>query len=242
MAPETGFVNGKVLDDELLPLANASVTLVELNVNILTGPTGTFEFLNVPVGRHLIAADKPGYASQGVKVDVTAGATITRNFQLVPLAGNQAFVEVLSHSLLHNYEASMVTWTVGYYSAVLNQSELTAVCTGCRWTWATVEKAETIVVEILGRHSVPDPVYGNMEAFYFYGNKTIATETTIFGTSVALPSNQVFGPTAVSKYHEFLTLFFCHYYWVCVQEGRDVWVSIFHGAPSPEGYTALPKH
>lgn len=237
---EKGAIQGTVIDDESAPLANVAVTLVELDESAVTGSDGVFEFLNVPVGTVLLAANKPGYASQAIKLEVIAGDAVTHRFQLTPLAGNATFFEVLPRTLLHQTEASLATWTVGYYATALNQTEPTLFCQGCRWLIPTQAKPETMVLEILGQHAVPNPVTGDTEAYYVYGGRNVTTEDTLFGSAENLPVNHVFASSDVGKYREFLTMYFCDFYWVCVNEKRDLWVTLFYGAPAPEGYTAVP--
>lgn len=81
--PTTGTVIGRVLkDDTTIPLVGA--TIAYSGGKALTNSTGNYTLSNVPAGSIKITASINGYTSKGQTVAVTAGATASANFALIP--------------------------------------------------------------------------------------------------------------------------------------------------------------
>ncbi|HLF16987.1 MAG TPA: DUF2012 domain-containing protein [Candidatus Thermoplasmatota archaeon] len=70
-----GSITGTVSDDELRPIANATVSLDDAT-QVTTGAEGSFVFLNVPVGDHRLTAQAPEYVPRGVAVNVADGQAV----------------------------------------------------------------------------------------------------------------------------------------------------------------------
>src|SRR5687767_2977177 len=71
---DLGSIVGKVVDDEQVPIAQATVAIVELQAEVTTAADGGFEFKDVPIGAHTVVANRLGYDSVARKVEVTAQA------------------------------------------------------------------------------------------------------------------------------------------------------------------------
>ncbi len=85
MAAEIGSISGIVADPEMTPIVNASIELLELSSVAWTGPGGTFEFQNVPIGSHVLHSSAPGFIPKAVKVDVKLGEPTDVRIVLAPL-------------------------------------------------------------------------------------------------------------------------------------------------------------
>lgn len=82
-AQPTGTVTGTVTDATTgRPLAQAQVSIPSSNQGTLTTEAGRYVILNVPAGEREVRVDLIGYSSVSATIDVSAGGTVTRSFQL----------------------------------------------------------------------------------------------------------------------------------------------------------------
>ena len=78
-----GTVQGMVTDQATMrPLNSVQVFISELNLGTLSDTRGQFQINGVPVGEHTIQAQLIGYATVSQTINVTAGGTVTVNFDL----------------------------------------------------------------------------------------------------------------------------------------------------------------
>lgn len=89
---DTGSIVGKVTDDSLFPLTEASVSLDGARLE-LTGADGTFTFAHVPPGDHLLVASLPGFQESAKTVGVEAGTESAVALVLAYLPGKEPYVE-----------------------------------------------------------------------------------------------------------------------------------------------------
>lgn len=69
--PGLGSVGGLVVDDATLPIPGAAVGLLDVpSAATTTDAAGAFKIINVPPGSHTLAATKPGFTTQQVRVQV----------------------------------------------------------------------------------------------------------------------------------------------------------------------------
>lgn len=73
--PETGVIIGQVVDDEDLPIAGASVAIVDEGLEATTDEQGGFVFEQVAPGTQKVFIQKLGFESIGKTVQVVAGDT-----------------------------------------------------------------------------------------------------------------------------------------------------------------------
>jgi TonB-linked SusC/RagA family outer membrane protein len=89
-AQTAGTVQGRVTDAATsAPIAGAQVTVDGTGLGSLSDDQGRFQIVNVPAGGQTIRADILGYAAAEQTVSVTAGGSVTVDFQL-----SQSAVEV----------------------------------------------------------------------------------------------------------------------------------------------------
>lgn len=82
-AQQTGTVTGMITDaSNGAGVQSVQVYLVDTGLGTLTNATGRFLILNVPAGTYTLRAERLGYATQDMQVNVTAGGTVAQNFQL----------------------------------------------------------------------------------------------------------------------------------------------------------------
>lgn len=234
---DVGTIHGLVVDDEQRPLANASVGIVALDVEILTTEEGSFEFTGVPVGAHTVVAARLGYESVAKKANVVAGETVELTLILAPLAVDESYFLTRQHNVLFHVASTYPTW-------ILNMTGLSNSCEGCTWKINTTVPATSIQWEIYGRHTVTNP-QGDAEYFWIFRDNYDLAGTTgerIYNNAAGkLPLTVSFNKTVIKKTSQFFSQVLCDYYWFCFEERREMWFTAFYGMDVPDGFAARPK-
>ncbi|HLE47310.1 MAG TPA: carboxypeptidase-like regulatory domain-containing protein [Candidatus Thermoplasmatota archaeon] len=245
---ETGSVSGRVVDDESRPVANATVAIVQVKVEVRTTVDGVFEFQNVPIGRYVFVANALGYESQTKGVEITAGENAAVVFTLEPIAILVPRIVALPHTFFVH---------LGFYGTSFAGGN-TASCEACEWIPKIDKNPSHVVIEIKGKHTVPYPtrpdglavfLYKNGDSTYFSGCNWIGTTNDV--DCLDLPMRREFNSTdlldAVPAEKPVTAIRFwqwCDPFWVCVEERYDEWFSLFYETADdmvPRDYTAWPK-
>lgn len=233
-AIDTGGVNGIVVDDEFQPIDNASVSLLDLEVEILTLPDGSFNFTGVPVGEHTISAGKPGYEGQVRKVESRSRVSTEVQFTLNVLEVKESYFEVYPNTALHHFGIGIYpTW----YTTLSGYDNL---CEGCVWTINATSPPDFLMLEITGAHTVSIPT--DADAEHFWVKRENGDGNVILEGEPALPSNMSVNKTMIGKTKLFWIQLMCQgYYNPCYEERRETWTTLFFNMPEiPEGYSARP--
>lgn len=236
-APEdTGVLRGLVVDDETVPIPGATVGLTKLDAEVKTDEQGRFEFLGVPLGKTDIVAAKLGYDSVSKRVDVVAGEPMEITLALQPLAVDEAYVEIQPHTAIHHFGATQwVTWAVNLTGNV------DQLCSGCVW-FVRGDAPDVMFIEFFGKHATSDP-QGDSETFWLFRNH-YDTAAQVGLHQVALPGGSVTYTQEQlgEKVKVWWAQILCDDSWFCLEEKRDMFVSLFHGYEEvPEGYSVMPK-
>ncbi|SEA79169.1 TonB-dependent receptor [Pedobacter hartonius] len=93
-AQSSGKISGKITLVDGQPFGSASVSLIETKQTTLTTEEGNYSFNNIPEGSYTVRIQVLGAAQKDLKVKVTAGETVTANYQL-PKENVQALQEVI---------------------------------------------------------------------------------------------------------------------------------------------------
>lgn len=251
-ATATGSIVGTVTDEELRPIADATVSLTELQVRIVTGSDGAFEFLSVPEGRHVVEAQAPGHVGQSLRLEVSSGDRVQASFLLSKLEVHEPRVEVVQHSVLIKYNAGPTS-----YLTSVGQCE-----PACWWYTQPLEDPDHVIVEIFGEHSVPHPrgwdgLLTQVRA-YPADNTTFQIVRICPGgptgdmnhPCVRLPIRYDFNATEIDEgwprigsIDRLGILFQCEQSWFCLDDGYEGWLSLFYdweGREIPSEYSANP--
>lgn len=94
----TGAIEGFVVDDTLLPIGNAAVSLqvsrtTAVLANATTGPDGRFVFSRVDPGTYLVTVQATGYGDGSSFVQVTAGEAAELRVTVDDLPSNDPYVD-----------------------------------------------------------------------------------------------------------------------------------------------------
>lgn len=83
VAAQTGTVTGTITDaSNGAGIQSVQVYLVDTGLGTLSNANGRFLILNVPAGSYTLRAERLGYSTQDIQVNVTAGGTVAQNFAL----------------------------------------------------------------------------------------------------------------------------------------------------------------
>ena len=107
---DKGAVQGTIINDEGLPIANVLVGILETSAQTMTAQTGGFTFSNVLPGEYTLSASILGYESASKRVTIEAGAIAQANFQLLPISVEGPFYVSLQD--VGNIQCS-ITWFPG---------------------------------------------------------------------------------------------------------------------------------
>lgn len=91
---ETGSIEGRVINEETLPIVGAAVALQDSDQKASTDEAGVFVFNDLAPADYTIFASKLGYSSAAKKVSVTAGevANVQLQLQAIDLDNESFFV------------------------------------------------------------------------------------------------------------------------------------------------------
>lgn len=89
LAPSTATVTGRVTDAGGRPLTGANVALEGSDVRTATDEQGQYRLTVDRAGTVRIRASKRSYAASSRSVTAVAGATVSRDFRLFPVAAER---------------------------------------------------------------------------------------------------------------------------------------------------------
>jgi hypothetical protein len=85
---EVGIIRGIVIDEAVVPIPNANVSVFESPIRTRSGSDGQFELRNVPAGEHRIVVEAQSYESASLTVSVEVGGSAFAQIQLKRIAGD----------------------------------------------------------------------------------------------------------------------------------------------------------
>lgn len=156
------------------------------------------------------------------------------------LPAREPYVEVQLHTTLHHYEASLATWAVHYYAGYFTNNSVGPSCEACMWFVTAPEVPGEMLLEITGTHAVPPPWTTPRETWYSYRVHAIDADASMGYSVTNMPTYIRFANKEIQNSTEYLFTFYCDTVWLCIEERRDAYLSLFYGLDLPEGYTAIP--
>jgi hypothetical protein len=226
---DTGGIEGVVRGEDTLPISGVEVGLIKGDGSSKTDAGGRFSFSGLVTGAHQLAFQRLGYESASRKVDVVAGEVSHVNVTLVVIAIVEPYPEVLP------FEA--------YFHAVVGPSNFatSAVnvpdCDKCTWFFNVTADTVSLVSEILFKPGVSNPQGDTV--YYAIYDKDTKLKGNGFWTSGS--KVQIDRPGKWSESRETLHQENACDVWPCVDMKLHGYITLFHVAPPPEDYTALPK-
>ena len=108
---QTGSIRGTVVATDSTtpgrrPVPGAQVTVVGTQIGALTNDAGEYTIRNVPPGTVTVRAQRIGFTPSDIRVAVTAGATATADFSLVPVARTLSEVVVVGYGTTNRQNVS----------------------------------------------------------------------------------------------------------------------------------------
>lgn len=92
-----GLIRGRVLDEELRGLSNATVAVASVSLIATTGDDGAFSLPPLPAGTYDVSAYALGYEAQARRIQLEAGRTVDALFTLRQLASAEAYFELFPY-------------------------------------------------------------------------------------------------------------------------------------------------
>ncbi len=148
--PEAGAITGVVVDEAIQVVEGASVTLMQTNETVITGPEGTFVFEDLEAGFFLLEVVADGFLPIQTSTEVLAGEASTVKVQLARDLSPEPFVETNKFSGVLVLADIYVVWTL--------QGELgnNPLCT-CEFTSTVGPGAVDFVYEAAWEPRTPVP-------------------------------------------------------------------------------------
>ncbi|HZQ92505.1 MAG TPA: carboxypeptidase regulatory-like domain-containing protein [Terriglobales bacterium] len=107
----TGRVNGTIVDSSQAVVPGATVMLRNVQTNeqrtATTGGSGTYEFLNVPIGQYEITVTHTGFAAAKSRLEVTVQSTSVVNFTMQVSSAAETVTVTASAEVLNTVDASL---------------------------------------------------------------------------------------------------------------------------------------
>ena len=249
----TECLNGYVTDDELVPLSEASVGLVEANASLTTGVDGSFEFCGLTAGTYTLHVARLGYFESAQRVDVPHGPT-RLHVELKPIPVKETYFLTVPKTVHYTFGMSTIDTTTNRNVAG------TPTCNPCTWSTAAPTIPDFLVWEAKWTRTVPPP--GPPDSMYYIlrGGAPFEQGTDI-GSFTSLPQpwrvdytkekllTNANVKTAAAKGEVPLSgSMFCTGgpaagVWPCVDQRIDMWISFLYDYAESDvaNFTALPK-
>lgn len=81
--PHFGVIEGVVTDSALVPLGDATVSLLASNVRVVTGPNGRFQIRDLRPGAYIAIVRRIGYEAASLSVQIAAGDSLRPSITLL---------------------------------------------------------------------------------------------------------------------------------------------------------------
>ena len=253
VSADTGALQGAVVDDEKRPIVGANVAVLKTDLETVTDEGGAFTLNGVLPGSAHVAVQALGYASAARNVDVAAGEVAWANFTLTPIAIDETYVQAIPRVSFVDFGQHQLD--------LLALSSLNRTCQNCKHPFTIIDDPGGFMVEYVfaptvpwpaGRHVVCATLYRNYVGDSPFANNAVNSGSFI--TVNCLPDhgnvtlNKDKSPTCticVRTPKDQITLYVTGAGYNAgdlpnVQQKVEIWVSIAHKGPIPEGYTAAP--
>lgn len=231
----TGAIKGIVVDSEIRPLANVTVSISEEAVSVVTGDDGRYLLALLPPGEYWVEANATGYIGLRLRAEVQAETVTYRNFTLEPTATG-AYVAVY-HRVGY---LTLSSWTPDQFLL----GKLNMTCTQCKLTIRLNDEPRQYLHEFLFQ---PSYALTTQICWHLHRNATedygVITPGHIFSGCTENRGSKGFNPPAIKPWDRLFTLYVTgeQTSGPAINQRVDVWFSIAHGANLPTGWTALPK-
>jgi hypothetical protein len=236
---ETGSVTGRVYNEELMPIANAQLALVEAKLETLTDATGNFTFNKVPPGKHRLIAQALGYNSVARQVTVAAGEVTTSNFDLsaIPLEADPWHDSQVKTSYL-TFDQEWVSFVF-----ILANQNWSTLCGTCIHTVHLAPGPLQVLVENVWDPYAAPVINERISIWWRYydpaGAYHNALETYSNRESRFMPDEEE-KELRDSNSTKFTMSVHSDLFTVSINHRIDTWNTFAYVGELPEGYTALP--
>lgn len=243
-----------VVDEELVPIARANVTLDELNLVVPTDAAGEVKVCDIPNGSYHAAVAANGYDTARKTVNFPTAEPVRFTLRLLPVL--VPYSEILPKSLFFTFSLSTVDATISRYAS-LNE----VACSPCTLDFVTPSMPEFVYWEATWERSATLLPSEDQMYHLFRGGAPFenapgdTTDRDIGSGAMAQPfhfqyhRNDLVKSPPVAEGRDaggevaFSGAMYC---WgnppaPCVNQRIDVYLTVWYNILKvPDGYTALP--
>lgn len=231
--PEEGCFYGRILDDELRPVPDATVTVTETKASVSSNFEGNFRICRLLPGNYTLMVYKPGFLLAVARIKTSDGTgTVQVSLRPVP----QPRIEAKPFVVYHRY---------GYGSVNVSQA---SGCGPCAFNFFVAKLPNVVLYEATWARSVKLPALADSMTYELKaGNPYPGSGSVLSGTAphpirVATDNETLMKFQVVKAAKQWVPLsgtVWCASY-PCQEQRVNVWISSFYDYEEiPLNYTAL---
>ncbi|MBI2076814.1 MAG: carboxypeptidase regulatory-like domain-containing protein [Euryarchaeota archaeon] len=249
----TECLAGYVTNEELTPLDQATVGLVEANASVTTGVDGAFEFCGLEPGKYTLQVGRLGYETLVRAVEVPYGPS-RLHVPLKALPVDEPYSLTIPKSVHYTVGMSTIDTTTNRNVAG------TPTCNPCTWSATAPTIPDHFVWEAKWTRTIPPPA-GPDTMYYILRSGPAFEKGTDIGSFGSIPqpwrvdypqekllSNANVKAAAAKGEVPLAGSMFCTGsaaagIWPCVDQRIDMWLSFLYDYSEDDvgNFTALPK-
>jgi len=237
---EFGSISGLVVDDEARPIVAVTVALIEAKNETKSDEAGAFVFNDVAPGKYKLITEKLGYESSARSVEVAVGevtqltvALVALNVSAEPIVRMFPFQGFISCSVNWLYPANPCAGVTGeeknmFRFEVPKDVKLEESIFELAWVPSSATSGQVLELDICEDHASTANGLVCYEAEY---NSYKEGESPVVIRTDALP---------VKQYEKFATGAGAGFLTAAYQQSFWIYVTLCHGEPCADEYTAVP--
>ena len=225
---DTGGIDGSVVDEELMPIAGVDVAILKSNLTAKTDAQGKFSFSQLEPGSYDIVAQKLGYETSSRKADVVAGEITNVKIALSAFAIIESYAEPL---IMNGY----IVLSNALLGAAEGDAGVPAGCEKCHFKWNASSDVVAMVLEVAYKPTLSVPPSMKLYTQVYPSDR--ASGSPVVNEEWDSGHKEQLEIKKASPYYQYLG---CGLTSFCYDQRFTEYVTLFHGAPPEEDFTALP--
>lgn len=232
--PDVGAISGVVVSQTIVPIANASVSIVG-GPATSTNDGGLFSFVDLEPGVYFIDVRAAGFAPVQSSAQVEAGQVSKPRIQMAADTSPQPFHETQQFAWFDSVGVTLVDFIIDLTDDTFLGDSLPDACDTCRFFFETSGPVETFVVEAVWTDSISKPT-GPTSYFWTIADGEAWTNGYEDGyfTSPGLAhvGDNLWGNTTYMQVQ-----MSADETWVTLDQSAEMFVTMFYVAAAPEGWS-----
>jgi hypothetical protein len=242
----TATIQGLVLDQELVPIQGAGVSVSGPQAaNATTDVGGAFTLDHLAPGTYKVFAQRLGYVTGARQVEAPAGNVTKIGFTLAAIAFQAEGYHVsLPHTSFIQFGNGLVAGALQFIVPVNASTVVGALCDSCRFTLYVQPKPVQVVTEV---HWVPPTVTGTnekVEIWYFLTNGTTYLDRDYELAYLSNNGAKTWNETSITKLKKIGQIsveLIAQEEGVSYQHRVETWTTFAYVQPLVDGFSAFPR-